>query len=125
MTELCQYLDSDLVFSDLKSLPLCSEITTVDSGPAPYQANIAFIDHLVAKPSENPLDSATSTPLKEAGRKTQCRLQSHSVTVFTLPWKRAHQGVSNIIYYYLPTYVGVFMAVSNPLLTEIGIYDNI
>ena len=38
VTELCQYLNSDLVFSDLKFQPLCSEIATVKvvvpSGPA-------------------------------------------------------------------------------------------
>ena len=43
VTELCQYLNSDLVFSDLKFLPLCSEIATVKvvipSGPTAYPAN--------------------------------------------------------------------------------------
>ena len=29
VTELCQYLNSDLVFSDLKFLLLCSEIATI------------------------------------------------------------------------------------------------
>ena len=64
VTELCQYLNSDLVFSDLKFQPLCSEIATVKvvipSGLAPFQANIAFSDHLVAIPSVNALNFATS-----------------------------------------------------------------
>ena len=64
VTGLRQYINSDLVFSDLKFLLLCSEIATVKvvipSGPASYPANIAFSDHLVAKPSENPLNLATS-----------------------------------------------------------------
>ena len=64
LTDLCQYINSDLVFSDLKFRPLCSEIATVKvvipSGPAPFPANIAFSDHLVAIPSEKPLNLATS-----------------------------------------------------------------
>ena len=63
VTKLCQYLNSDLVFSDLNFLPLCNEVATVKvvipSGPASYPANIAFSDHLVAKPSENSLNLAT------------------------------------------------------------------
>ena len=64
VTELCQYLNSNLVFSDLKFLPLRSEMATVKvvipSEPASYPANIAFSDHLVAKPSGNPLNLETS-----------------------------------------------------------------
>ena len=64
LTDLRQYINSDLVFSDLKFCLLCSEIATVKvvipSGPASHPANIAFSDHLVAKPSENPLNLATS-----------------------------------------------------------------
>ena len=30
LTDLCQYINSDLVFSDLKFRPLCSEIATVE-----------------------------------------------------------------------------------------------
>ena len=63
VTELRQCLNSNLVFSDLKFLPLFSDIAAVKvvipSGPAPYSANIAFSDHLVAIPSENPLTLAT------------------------------------------------------------------
>ena len=62
-TDLRQYINSDLVFSDLKFRPLCSEIATVKvvipSGPAPFPANIAFSDHLVAIPSVNALNLAT------------------------------------------------------------------
>ena len=54
-TDLCQYINSDLVFSDLKFWPLCSEIATVKvvipSGPAPFPANISCSHHLVAIPS--------------------------------------------------------------------------
>ena len=63
VTELCQYLNSNLVFSDLKFLPLRSEMATVKvvipSGPASYPANIAFSDHLGAIPSVNALNLAT------------------------------------------------------------------
>ena len=56
-------VDNDLVFSNLKFQPLCSEIATVKvvipSGPAPFPANIAFSDHLVAIPSVNALNLAT------------------------------------------------------------------
>ena len=55
-------VDNDLVFSNLKFQPLCSEIATVKvvipSGPAPFPANIAFSDHLVAIPSVNTLNLA-------------------------------------------------------------------
>ena len=65
LTDLRQYINSDLVFSDLKFRSLCSEIATIKvvipSGPASYPANIAFSDHLVAKPSGNSLNLATST----------------------------------------------------------------
>ena len=64
LTDLRQYINSDLAFSELKFWPLYSEIATVKvvipSGPASYPANIAFSDHLVAKPSKNPLNLATS-----------------------------------------------------------------
>ena len=63
LTDLRQYINSDLVFSDLKFRPLCSEIATVriviPSGPAPFPANNAFSDHLVAIPSVNALNLAT------------------------------------------------------------------
>ena len=63
VTDLCQYINSDIVFSDLKFRPLYSEIATVKvvipSGPAPFPANIAFSDHLVAIPSVNALNLAT------------------------------------------------------------------
>ena len=53
LTDLRQYINSDLVFSDLKFRPLYNKIATVKvvipSGPTPYPANIAFSDHLVAK----------------------------------------------------------------------------
>ena len=51
-----QYINSDLVFSDLNFGPLCSEIATVKV----VIANIAFSDYLVAIPSGNLLDLATS-----------------------------------------------------------------
>ena len=64
-TDLCQYINSDLVFSDLKFRPLCNKIVTVmvviPSGPATFPANIAFSDHLVTIPSVkvNALNLAT------------------------------------------------------------------
>ena len=63
LTDFRQYINSDLVFSDLKFRPLCSEIETVKvvipSGPAPFPVNIAFSDHLVTIPSVNALNLAT------------------------------------------------------------------
>ena len=64
-TDLCQYqyINSDLVFCDLKFRLLCNEIATVKvvipSGPATFPAIIAFSDHLVAIPSVNILDLST------------------------------------------------------------------
>ena len=59
----CTLINSNHVFGDLKFRPLCSEIATVKvvipSGPAPFPANIAFSDHLVAIPSVKALNLAT------------------------------------------------------------------
>ena len=52
-------INRDLVFSDLNFGPLCSEIATVKV-VIPNEANIAFSDYLVAIPSGNPFDLATS-----------------------------------------------------------------
>ena len=57
-------LHNDLVFSDLQFRPLCSEIATVDTFGGRYTQRrieyIGFSDHLVVKPSENPLNLATT-----------------------------------------------------------------
>ena len=55
LTDLRQYINSDLVFSDLKFWALYSEIATVEvvisSGLSP-DLSIAFSDRLVAIPSK-------------------------------------------------------------------------
>ena len=57
-------LHNDLVFSDLQFRPLCSEIATVDTFGGRYTQRrieyIGFSDHLVVKPSKNPLNLATT-----------------------------------------------------------------
>ena len=72
---------SDLGYNDLKFRPLCSKIATVNAFGGRYTQRrivcIGFSDHLVVKPSENPLNLATnvglatSTPVTGASRKTQ------------------------------------------------------
>ena len=56
--------DSDLGFNDLQFRLLCSEIATVNTFGGRYTQRsvvyIGFSDHLVVKPSENPLNLATT-----------------------------------------------------------------
>ena len=77
--------NSDLGYNDLQFWPLCSKIATVNTFGGRYtQRNLVstgFSDHLVAKPSKNPLNLATTigfsdspTAVTGAGHKTQCRL---------------------------------------------------
>ena len=51
-------------YNDPQFWPLCSEIATVDTFGGRYTQRrivcIGFSDHLVVKPSENPLDLATT-----------------------------------------------------------------
>ena len=79
LTNLRQYINSNLVFNDLK-LRLLNPNSDLGRYIQPTIAHLGFSDHLVAIHGENPLDLATplglatSTPVTEAGRKTQCRL---------------------------------------------------
>ena len=56
--------NSDLGYNDLQFRHLCSEIATVDTFGGRYTQRsivcIGFSDHLVVKPSENPLNLATT-----------------------------------------------------------------
>ena len=55
--------NSDLVYNDLQFWPLCSKIATVNTFGGRYtQRNVVctgFSDHLVVKPSKNPLNLVT------------------------------------------------------------------
>ena len=57
-------LHNDLLYSDLLFGLLCSEIATVNTFGGRYTQRsvvyIGFSDHLVVKPSENPLNLATT-----------------------------------------------------------------
>ena len=56
--------NSDPGYNDPQFWPLCSEIATVDTFGGRYTQRrvvcIGFSDHLVVKPSENPLNLATT-----------------------------------------------------------------
>ena len=62
-------LYSNLGYNGLQFRPLCSELATVDSFGGRYiQRSIVFIgfgDHLVGKPSESPLNLATTIGFSE------------------------------------------------------------
>ena len=83
LTDLCQYIIATYGYNDLQFRRLCSELATVETFRSRYTQRsivyIAYSDHLVVKPSENPLNLATTFGFSDpdqtgSGRKTQCRL---------------------------------------------------
>ena len=82
LTEICQYINCDFVFSHLKLWPLPSFIVKQRPSRSLYtqriSAKIAFCDQLIAKPSVNPLNLTNSIgfgdpAVTEVSRKTQYR----------------------------------------------------